>query len=127
MKKKASKSTTVSPLESIRKASAYDGMRAFFGMPFILVGCGFFVLSLIPGLLGLQLFLDDGLLKALPLWVPAMVLLISGLFFFSLSALGSAIFDIADCAVRSEARAAQREAREAYDAYRAAQNLGHAD
>lgn len=55
---------------------------------------------------------------------PAFICTLVALFFFGISALGSAIFDIADAAVRRHAMDKHREAKEAYQAYQASQDLG---
>jgi hypothetical protein len=106
-------------LDTVRSQTSYPAARWFFGLPFLLVGS----FSIVIGLIGIAVSLtssDEG--RALALW-GAGIAVISGLFLLGISALGSAIFDMADAAIRADARACHREARESYEAYRASQSM----
>lgn len=117
MKKKSRQAAKQSDLESVRSASAYRGARSFVGMPFIISGV-VFVLAAAATLVS-AIGTSEGA------WMVPLCLVpfISGLFCFGIAALGSTVFDIADCAIREDARARQREAKEAYMAYQAVQKI----
>lgn len=115
--KKKSAGRKVTELEILRAGSAYQGARGFLGMPCLIAGAVFCGLGGVAGMMVLPGFADAGLL-ALPMLLPAIMLVICGLFFFGVVAAGNAFFDMADCALRAETRDKAREAKEAYEAYR---------
>jgi hypothetical protein len=119
-KKKVHSSPQQSDLEVVRTSSAYQGARTFISTPFSIFG----TFLLVGGLLSLGFAVvsltDGGFLLSL---FPGLIAVICGLFCFGIASLGSAVFDIADCAIREDARARQREAKDAYVAYQAAQKL----
>jgi uncharacterized YccA/Bax inhibitor family protein len=119
MKAKKSKAAPAAPaIETIRTQTSYKGARAFLGLPFILMG----VISIFPATVsGLAIFSGGGFNPLAIL--PFIVALLSSLFCFGISALGNAVFDLADCAVRRDAMDRHAEALKAYKDYQAAQQL----
>lgn len=117
--KKSKSSPAVPPLETIRNKTAYKGARTFLGAPFILMG----ILFLFPATVSAISIFSGGEFNGLAIF-PFIVSVLASLFCFSISALGNAIFDIADCAVRKDTADRHAESLQAYKDYQAAQNLG---
>jgi hypothetical protein len=110
----------ISPLENLRHETAYGSARFILGLPFLFSGC----LAIFSALCYLVSGFNSGWQYFLISLVPVAISLLAAAFFFSVSALASAIFDIADAAVRRHAMDKHREAKEAYQAYQASQDLG---
>lgn len=106
-------------ISSVRNSSAYGGARTFFGLPFAIAGAVMIVGAVLCLFIGLQA-------ESAARWVAlgyAVAAIIGGLFFLSIPALAGAIFDMADCSLRNEAREAARDAKAAYDQYRRNEEL----
>lgn len=114
MKKKNKAAGASDPLEEIRAHSAYAGFRFFFGLPFYLLG-GFIGMG---ALLGMAVGLTgDAYSKLVVLGAGALAFFLV-MFILSIPAALGAIFDIADCSIRSDKRDADKAQRDAYEAYR---------
>lgn len=110
MKKKAT--SAASPLDSLRKTTAYPGARVMFGLPFLIMGClylligGWIIISHIP-----RLMTGDSAPPQFLLTLFAGGLcFVAGLFSLGVTFLADAIFDLADCAVRRDSRDKLHEA-----------------
>jgi uncharacterized YccA/Bax inhibitor family protein len=105
-------------VETIRAHTFYKGARAFLGLPFILAG----VIFIFPATVAALSIFSGGHFN--PIAIPPFIgALIASLFCFGISALGNAIFDMADCAVRRDAMDRHAEAQQAYRDYQAAREL----
>jgi hypothetical protein len=121
MKKKTRITTAAkTPLDTLRKTSSYPGARVMFGLPFLVFGClylltgGWLVITSVADAFGG----DTGAATAFLSLAAGALCFIAGLFFIGVTFLADAIFDIADCAVRGDSRAAALEAREAYETFK---------
>lgn len=117
--KKRKKSHGPTPLQTVRSETNYKGARDFFGTPFIIAGS----VLLLPAILGAMVMFTSASGRTPLVLLGSIISLITSLFCFSISSLGSAVFDIADCAIREDARKRHREARESYEAYRESAEL----
>jgi hypothetical protein len=110
------KTSAPSPLEAIRSDSAYGSARTFVSLPFAVMA----VLYLVGAALSVLSLFSSGEFNWMAV-LPLGICLLVGLTCCGIVALGGALFDLADCAVRAEARAKSHEAREAYKNYQAEQ------
>jgi len=113
--KKKSKAAVLSPVEVIRQATLYGRARDFFGSPFQIVG-GVVLAGCALGIVAA--FQSGGGVGFLLSLLGYGFGVLFGLFLLSIPILANAVFDIADCALRADAREARRESKVAYDAYR---------
>lgn len=115
MKSKSSKKhRPVSGRDLIRSESNYTGGRDLLGVPFQILGW----LGLLAAVIrSVTLFIAPELRSVETIGF-AMASFMSAMLFFGISALGSALFDLADCAIRRDARDRAKEAKEAYQNYR---------
>jgi hypothetical protein len=100
-------------IDNLRKKTAYAGARGFIGVAFSIAGAVLWA--------GTALVVLDAIAST-PFWLlmaGCAAPLVMGLFCFGISALGGAVFDLADCAVNREAREKSRDAQAAYEQYRA--------
>lgn len=119
MKPKKSKSAPAAPaIETIRSQTSYKGARAFLGLPFILMG----IVFIFPATVAAMAIFHDGSFNPIAI-LPFIGALLSSLFCFGISALGNAVFDLADCAVRRDTADRHGEAVQAYRDYQASQQL----
>lgn len=117
MKKKSSPKTT--PLEALRKNSAYSGHRFFFAMPFYVMAAAQFLSGCAWIVTVLQ---SESLMDVLALW-GGLVTMLGIMFTLSIPAALGALFDIADAALRAESREAEKAAKAAYDDFKRNQGV----
>ena len=113
-KHRKSKSSAPSALESLRSETAYGSARTFVSLPFSLLA-GLYLAGAALSLLALFSSGEFNWMAMLPLGICLLV----GLTCCGLVALGGALFDLADCAVKAEARAKYQASVEAYKTYQA--------
>lgn len=116
MKPTHKKKAPASPVEQLRKQTAYGMARLFLSVPFYILG-------------GVVIFLNFlifplAMTKMEVLWLAILASIpgfLTGLFLLSIPAVAHGFFDMADCALRREQRDAARDARESYEAYKKSQ------
>ena len=107
MKPTHSKKATASPLNQLRKQTAYGMARFFLSVPFCIAGVIMVVLH--------ALALGSGNI------LQAITGMVWGLFLLSVPAIAHGFFDMADCALRQDQRDTERDARQNYEAYKKSQ------
>jgi hypothetical protein len=116
--KKSKSAPSASAIVTIRRQTSYQGARAFLGLPFILLG----VLFIFPATVAAIGVFAGGSFNPLAI-LPFIGALLAAFFCFGISALGNAVFDLADCAVRRDAMDRHAEALQAYQDYQTHQHL----
>lgn len=111
---KKSKTPTKSPLDILRKQTAYGSARTCLSLPFIIAGT-IYMAAVCYCLLSAYRGSEFDWSYMLPLGL----CLLASLTCWGIVALAGALFDMADCAVKSETRARLRDAKDAQQAIHA--------
>lgn len=111
--KSQKKHRPVSGRDAIRAESNYTGGRDLFGLPFKILGS----LALVAALLRAAMLFTTPEIRSLETVAFTLSSFMAALFFFGLSSLGAALFDLADCAIRRDARDRAEDAKAAYQNY----------
>lgn len=117
-KPRKTKSSAPAPLESLRSETAYGSARTFVSLPFSVMA-GLYLAGAALSVVSMFSSREFGWMGLLPLGICLLV----GLTCCGIVALGGALFDLADCAVRADARAKHQAAVDAYKSYQAGNQL----